>query len=62
MRSKEKLYERPLKRPIDDQTQAVIHSELDRPRAQLPMPTELSWNGTKPELTMPNKCLAARSQ
>ncbi len=52
MRWKEKLYECPFKRPIDEQTQAAIQSELDRRRAQLPTPTEFSWNGTKPELTI----------
>ncbi len=52
MRWKEKLYERPLKRPIDEQTRAAIHSEFRRRRDQIPMPTELSWNAAKPELTI----------
>ena len=38
MRWKEKLYERPLKRPIDEQTKAAIHSEFHRRRDQIPDP------------------------
>jgi hypothetical protein len=52
MRWKEKLYERPLKRPIDEQIRAAIHSELYRRRDQFPVPAELSWNVSKPELTI----------
>ena len=52
MRWKEKLYERPLKRPIDEQTRAAIHSELRKRRDQFPVPAELSWNTAKPELTI----------
>jgi hypothetical protein len=49
---KEKLYERELKRPIDEQTRAVIHSEFRRRRDQIPMPTEFSWNASQSELTI----------
>jgi hypothetical protein len=52
MRWKEKLYERPLKRPLDDQTRAAIHSEFRRRRNQIPVPAELSWHVAKPELTI----------
>ena len=52
MRWKEKLYERPLKRPIDDETRAAIHSEFRRRRDQIPVPTEFSWHAAKPELTI----------
>jgi hypothetical protein len=52
MRWKEKLYERPLKRPIDEETRVAIHSELHRRRRQLPIPTELTWSGGRPELTI----------
>ena len=52
MRFKEKLYERPLKRPLDDQTRAAIHSEFRRRRNQIPVPAELSWHVAKPELTI----------
>jgi hypothetical protein len=52
MRWKEKLYERPLKRPLDEQTRAAIHSEFRRRRGQIPVPAELSWHVAKPELTI----------
>jgi hypothetical protein len=52
MRWKEKLYERALKRPIDDQTKAVIDSEFHRRRNQIPMPAQLSWHAAKPEFTI----------
>jgi hypothetical protein len=52
MRWKEKLYERPLKRPLDEQTRAAIYSEFRRRREQIPVPAELSWHVAKPELTI----------
>jgi hypothetical protein len=52
MRWKEKLYERGLKRPIDDQTRAAINLEFHRRRDQISIPAELSWNGAKPHLTI----------
>jgi hypothetical protein len=52
MRWTETLYERPLKRPIDEQIRAAIHSEFRRRRDQFPMPTELFWSTSKPELTI----------
>ena len=58
MRWKEKLYERALKRPIDDQTKASIHSEFRRRRDQIPMPAELSWHAAKPELTIRGKWIS----
>jgi hypothetical protein len=58
MRWKEKLYERPLRRPIDEQTRVAIHSELHRRRGQFPIPTELSWNVAKPELTIRAKWIS----
>jgi hypothetical protein len=58
MRWKEKLYERALKRPLDEQTKATIHSEFRRRRDQIPMPTELSWHAAKPELTIRAKWIS----
>jgi hypothetical protein len=58
MRWKEKLYERTLKRPIDDQTKATIRSEFHRRRDQIPVPAELSWHAAKPELTIRAKGIA----
>jgi len=55
---KEKLYERRLKRPIDERTRAAIHSEFRRRRGQIPMPTELTWNAAKPELTIRSRWIS----
>ena len=52
MRWKERLYERALNRPIDDQTKTIIHSEFHRRRDQIPVLTELSWHAARPELTI----------
>jgi hypothetical protein len=58
MRWKEKLYERPLKRPIGEQTRAAIHSEFRRRWDQIPVPTELSWHVARPELTIRSQWLS----
>ena len=52
MRWKEKLYERALKRPLDEQTRVAIHSEFQGLRSRIPVPAELSWSAGKPELTI----------
>jgi len=55
---KEKLYERRLKRPIDEQTRAAIHSEFHRRQDQIPMATELTWNAAKPEFTIRSRWIS----
>ncbi len=55
---KEKLYERRLKRPIDEQTRVAIHSELRRRQDQIPMATKLTWNATKPEFTIRSRWIS----
>jgi hypothetical protein len=55
---KEKLYERPLKRAIDDQTRAAIQAEFRRRQDQIPMPTVLTWNTAKPELTIRSRWIS----
>jgi hypothetical protein len=50
MRWKEKLYERRLKRPIDEKARAAINSEFHRRRDQISVAAELCWSGAKPEL------------
>jgi hypothetical protein len=54
----EKLYERRLKRPIDEQTRAAIYSEFRRRQDQIPMPTELTWNAAKPEFTIRSRWIS----
>jgi hypothetical protein len=55
---KEKLYERRLKRPIDEQARATIHSEFRRRQDQIPMATELTWNAAKPEFTIRSRWIS----
>ena len=38
---REKLYERPLKRPVDTGTLDAIRSEFHRRQHEIPVPTEL---------------------
>jgi len=52
------LYERKLKRPIDEKMRAAIHAEFRQRRDQIPMPTELSWNTSKPELTIRSRWIS----
>ncbi len=58
MRWTEKLYERPLKRPIDEETRLAINSELNRRREELPVPTQVAWSESKPEVTIRSQWLA----
>jgi hypothetical protein len=58
MRWTEKLYERPLKRPLDEQTRLAINSELNRRREELPLPTQVAWSEDKPEVTIRSQFLA----
>jgi hypothetical protein len=55
---KEKLYERRLKRPIDEQTRAAIGFEFRRRQDQMPMATELTWNAAKPEFTIRSRWIS----
>lgn len=58
MPRKEKLYERPLKRPIDDRTRAAIHTEFHRWQNQIPIPAVLTWNTAGPELTIRSRWIS----
>jgi hypothetical protein len=55
---REKLYERRLKRPVDDPTLDAIRSEYLRRRHEIPVPTELLHHPTKPEMTIKSKWLS----
>ena len=52
MRWKEKLYERALKRPIDDQTKAIIQSEFRRAGTRFLYPR--NYRGTRRNLSSPS--------
>jgi hypothetical protein len=50
MRWKELLYERRLKRPLDDQLREAINREAVKRRHEIPVPTEFEWHATNPVL------------
>jgi hypothetical protein len=55
---KEKLYERSLKRPIDEATKAAIQAEFRRRQDQIPMPTVLTWNTSKSEFSIRSRWIS----
>ena len=46
------LYERPLRRPFDDNLRAAILREATNRRAEIPMQTEFEWDPTDPVLAI----------
>jgi hypothetical protein len=55
---RERLYERRLKRPVDDDTLAAIRSEFHRRRHEIPVPAELHDNPGRPGMTIKTKWLS----
>ncbi len=55
---REKLYERPLKRPVDSPTMEAIRSEYQRRKHEIPVPSELLENPAKPEMTIKTRWLS----
>ena len=55
---KETLYERRLKRPLDERIREEISSLFSRRRAEIPVPAELSWHHSRPEFTIASKWLS----
>jgi hypothetical protein len=55
---REKLYERPLKRPVDKPMLEAIRSEFHRRQHEIPVPAELLQNPVKPEMTIKTKWLS----
>jgi hypothetical protein len=58
MRSKERLYERPLRRPIDADAREAIHSAYLRRRHELPVATEMHWHAEKPQFSIRSSWLS----
>ena len=52
MRSREKLYERRLRRPIDADLREAIDSAYQRRKHEIPVATELHWHASKPEFSI----------
>jgi hypothetical protein len=55
---REKLYERRLKRPVDNGTLDAIRTEFRRRRHEIPVAAELHDHPTKPEMTIKTKWLS----
>lgn len=55
---KETLYERRLRRPIDDQARREISAAFSRRRAEIPVPAELHWHQSRSEFTIASKWLS----
>lgn len=49
---KETLYERPIKRPIDEPARAAIQAAFHSRKHEIPTPTELAWRTDRPELVI----------
>ena len=58
MPRKEKLFDRPLRRPLDEETRRAIESEYRRRRHEIPVPTELRWHATHPQFTIRSTLLS----
>ncbi len=58
MRSREKLYERRLRRPIDDDARKAIHSAYLKRRHEIPVPTELHWHEDKTQFSIRSSLLS----
>lgn len=58
MRWKETLYERPLRRPLDDIMRRAILSLYHERRHEIPIETELHWHPAKPQFTLKSRWLS----
>ncbi len=54
----EKLFERRLRRPLDDETRRAIESEYQRRRHEIPIPTQMKWHQTHPRFTISSPLLS----
>ena len=55
---KETLYERPLRRPIDESTRREIEAIYRRRRHEIPVETELQWHPARPQFTLKSRWLS----
>ncbi len=55
---KETLYERRLRRPLDESTRQSIVSLYHRRRHELPIETELHWHPARPAFTLKSRWLS----
>ncbi len=52
MPAKERLYERRLRRPIDEAAREAIRSAYLKRRHEIPVPTEMHWHKDKPQFSI----------
>jgi hypothetical protein len=55
---KETLYERRLRRPLDEPTRKAIDSVYRQRRHEIPVPTELHWHPAEPQFTIKSRWLS----
>ena len=58
MSKRERLYERPLRRPLDEDTKRAIDAEFNKRRSEIPIPTELIWDAQEPQFTIQSTWLS----
>jgi hypothetical protein len=58
MPRREKLFERQLRRPLDEETRRAIETEYHRRRHEIPIPTEMRWHQTHPQFTIRSSMLS----
>jgi hypothetical protein len=58
MPRREKLFERRLRRPLDEATRRAIDSEYQRRRHEIPIPTEMKWHKTHTQFTITSSLLS----
>jgi hypothetical protein len=58
MPRREKLFERRLRRPLDDETRRAIETEYQRRRHEIPLSTQMRWHQTHPQFTISSSLLS----
>ncbi len=58
MPRKETLFDRPLRKPLDEATRRAIEGEYRKRRHEIPIPTELRWHATHPQFTIQSPLLS----
>ena len=58
MSKREKIYERPLSRPLDEETKLAISRRVNEAKDLVPVPIEARWVGDKPMLIITSKWIS----
>ena len=54
----EKLFERSLRRPLDDEARRAIDQAYQQRRHEIPLPTQMKWHPSHPEFTISSPLLS----